>query len=59
MRVCFAASSGGHLAELMMLCPLMEQYDSFLVTEKTAYRAAAEGMRCYYLLQVNRREVSF
>ena len=59
LRVCFAASSRGHLAKLRMLCPLMEQYDSFLVTEKTAYRSAAEGMRCYYLLQVNRREVSF
>ena len=34
----------------------MERYDSFLVTEKTAYRAAVGGLRCYYLLQVNRRE---
>lgn len=36
--------------------PLMDQYDSFLVTEKTAYRAALKGMRCHCLLQVNRRE---
>ena len=56
LRVCFAASSGGHLLELMMLDPLMDQYDSFLVTEKTAYRAALKGMRCHCLLQVNRRE---
>lgn len=56
LRVCFAASSGGHLLELMMLGPLMDQYDSFLVTEKTAYRAALKGMRCHCLLQVNRRE---
>ncbi len=56
LRVCFAASSGGHLLELMMLGPLMDQYDSFLVTEKTAYRVALKGMRCHGLLQVNRRE---
>lgn len=55
-KICFAASSGGHLDELLMLRPLMECYDSFLVTEKTRYRAAVGHMRCYYLLQVNRRE---
>lgn len=57
-RVCFAASSGGHLEELFMLRPLMERYDSFIVTEKTAYKPAVEGVRCYYLLQVNRLERS-
>ena len=57
LRVCFAASSGGHLAELMMLRPLMDRYDSFLVTEKTAYKAYGD-VRCHYLLQVNRREAS-
>ena len=44
-KVCFAASSGGHLEELLTLRPLMDRYDSFLVTEKTAYRAVPEGMR--------------
>ena len=57
-RVCFAASSGGHLSELMVLRPLMDQYDSFLVTERTGYRAVPEELRCYHLLQVNRREWS-
>ena len=57
-RVCFAASSGGHLSELMLLRPLMDRYDSFLVTEKTGYRAVPEELRCYRLLQVNRREWS-
>ncbi|MCI9367505.1 MAG: polysaccharide biosynthesis protein [Oscillospiraceae bacterium] len=55
-KICFAASSGGHLEELLILRPLMEQYDSFIVTEKTAYTAALDGLRCRYLLQVNRRE---
>ena len=58
LRVCFAASSGGHLSELMMLSPLMDQYDSFVVTEKTGYKAVPEGMRCYRVFQVNRREWS-
>ncbi len=58
LRICFAASSGGHLTELMMLRPLMDSYDSFLVTEKTAYEPPAQGMRCHWLLQVNRREAS-
>lgn len=57
-KVCFAASSGGHLEELLTLRPLMDRYDSFVVTEKTAYKAAVEGRRCRYLLQVNRREWS-
>lgn len=58
LRICFAASSGGHLSELMLLRPLMDRYDSFLVTEKTGYRAVPEELRCCYILQVNRREWS-
>ena len=37
MKICFAASSGGHYEQLMMLKPLMEEYDSFVVTEQTDY----------------------
>lgn len=58
IKICFAASSGGHLEELMMLRPLMGRYDSFIVTERTMYEAAEEGIRFYYLQQVNRREKS-
>jgi len=29
VKICFAASSGGHYEQLMMLKPLMEKYDSF------------------------------
>ena len=32
MKICFAASSGGHFEQLMMLKPLMEKYESFVVT---------------------------
>lgn len=58
IKICFAASSGGHLEELMMLRPLMGRYDSFIVTERTMYEEAEEGIRFYYLQQVNRREKS-
>lgn len=56
LKICFAASSGGHLEELMMLKPLMETYDSFIVTEKTPYISNTQNIKTYYLKQVNRRE---
>ena len=58
LKLCFAASSGGHLEELLMLRPLMGRYDSFIVTERTLYEASEEGIRFYYLQQVNRLEKS-
>ena len=51
-RVCFAASSGGHLEQLLMLKPLMEKYDSFILTEKTIYETEIEGIRTYRLKKV-------
>lgn len=56
LKVCFTASSGGHLEELLALRPLMARYDSFIVTEKTAYKPNSEGIRHYDMLQVNRQE---
>ncbi len=40
----------------MMLKPVMENYDSFIVTEKTSYNADIEDIKTYYIKQVNRRE---
>lgn len=57
-KVCFAASSGGHFEQLSMLKPLMDEYDSFVVTEETAYKATIKGEKMYYLHQVNRKEWS-
>lgn len=45
IKICFAASSGGHYEQLMMLKPLMEKYDSFVITEKTDYSAEAKGKK--------------
>lgn len=59
IKVCFAASSGGHYEQLMMLKPLMEKYDSFVITEKTKYDSSCKEERTYYLKQVNRREKMF
>lgn len=55
MKICFAASSGGHYEQLMMLKPLMDKYESFVVTEKTRYDVA-NGQKTYYLPQINRHE---
>lgn len=58
-KICFAASSGGHYEQLLMLRPLMEKYNSFVVTEETLYKAQVDGQKMYYLKQVNRKEWLF
>lgn len=58
-KICFAASSGGHYEQLMMLKPLMKKYDSFVLTEKTKYDSTEKNEKTYYLKQVNRRESVF
>ena len=58
-KLCFAASSGGHFEQILMLKPLMEKYDSFLITEKTDYKAEVKNEKMYYLHQVNRKEWKF
>lgn len=59
MKIVFAASSGGHLEQLLMLKPLMKKYDSVLVTEKTDYSAGNLDVKTYYLRQINRKEILF
>lgn len=60
IKVCFAASSGGHFEQLMMLRPLMDKYTSFIVTEKTSYHISSDdNIKMYYLKQVNRKEKTF
>lgn len=56
VKICFAASSGGHFEQISMLKPLMENYDCFVVTEETEYKAVVSGQKMYYLHQVNRKE---
>lgn len=58
MKICFIASSGGHLEQIMMLKPLMKKYESFVVTERTNYSVSDKDIPFYYLNQVNRKELS-
>lgn len=58
MKICFAASSGGHFQQLMRLRPLMDKYDGFIVTEE-AGNTGDESRKTYYLKQVNRKEKDF
>ena len=55
-KICFTASTGGHFEQLMMLKPLMDKYDSFIVTEKTGYSVIKDDRKIYYSNQVNRHE---
>ena len=58
-KICFIASTGGHFDQLMMLKPIMDKYDSFIITEKTSYKAIKDNRKIYYLKQVNRHEKIF
>lgn len=58
-KICFAASTGGHFEQLMMLKPLMSKYDSVIVTEKSQYSVENKEIKTYYLNQVNRKEKTF
>lgn len=60
LKLCFAASSGGHFEQLIMLKPLMEKYDSIVITEATLYKENFNIIKkMYYLKQVNRKEIMF
>lgn len=60
MKICFIASSGGHLDELLMLRPLMKKYDSYIITEKTNYSVLTGREKdVYYVSQIDRRELVF
>lgn len=56
-KVLFISSTGGHLSELLQLKPLFQEYDSYLVTEKTDSNLALKkqyGSRMHYLVYGSR-----
>ena len=57
-KVCLISSSGGHFEQLLMLRKLSENYNTFIVTEKTKYNKNDEKID-YYVSQVNRKEILF
>lgn len=59
IKICFAASSGGHYEQLLMLKPLMDKYESFTITEETLYQVKNDNEKVYYMKQVNRKEKTF
>lgn len=59
MKVCFTASSGGHLEEISRLKSLLEDNDGFVITEKSEFSVINWCERKYLLKQVNRKELAF
>ncbi len=57
-KVCLISSSGGHYEQLLMLRPLEDDYDIFIVTEKTKYNKEDKKIN-YFVSQVNRKEILF
>lgn len=58
-RICFAASSGGHLEEISRLKVIQEEYCSFLLTEKGGYQELNFCDKVIHVSQVNRKELLF
>lgn len=58
-RICLCSSSGGHFEQLMMLKPLTEEYDSFIVTEKLDYEVKVGSLPVKYVLAINRTDKLF
>lgn len=59
IKICFVASSGGHLEEISCLKSLSEKYDSFIVTEKTDFEVDLFSPNVYFVRQINRHEKRF
>lgn len=57
-KVCFAASSGGHLAELSQLAPIVREGD-FVLTEKCGSDQIKWCKKVFYVAEINRRELLF
>lgn len=59
MKVCFAASSGGHLEEISRLREIEQKYPSFLVTEESGFQELKFTEQVYHVKQINRKELLF
>jgi len=51
-RLCLVSSSGGHWEQLQKLQPLIDKYNGFYVTEKTAFEAKAK----YFMKQTDLKD---
>lgn len=57
-KICFVASSGGHLEELLMLKTLIKEED-IIITEKTSIGELNCNNKVIYVSQINRKEKGF
>lgn len=55
-KVCFAASSGGHLEEILRLRRMREACPHFFITEKAAGMESLAGEKVYALPQMKRSD---
>lgn len=58
-KICFAASSGGHLEEISRLREIRDAYDCFLLTERGGFHELDFCERVVYVSQINRSEKKF
>ena len=58
-KICFIASSGGHLQEISFVSALAEEYDCFLVTEKSEFQTQYHLEKTYFVNKIDRREKHF
>ena len=58
-KICFIASSGGHVQEISWLFELCDAYDSFLVTEHSDFQKRYHVERTYSFNKIDRREKRF
>lgn len=56
MKICLAASSGGHLEEIAQLSNIIKEYDCFLFTENNNFVEKHVCQRVYYTKQINRSD---
>ena len=54
-KICFAASSGGHLKQVRTMIDGLAEYPAFLVTEEVG-KEIQSPIPLYYLPQINRRD---
>jgi len=58
-KVIFISSTGGHLNELLQLKPLIEEFDSYLITEKTKSNISLKNKfsNVYYLVYGTKKNI--
>lgn len=59
IKICLASSSGGHFEQLMMLKPLIEKYNGYIVTEKIGYDVKVGDIPVKYVFPINRTDKTF